>query len=103
MLAAVPDAIAGPGSIVVTGSHNFFKSASSENDENFIVIHCQPMIAVHYAVNAMQTYSHYRWRPYLEGSEREKRDPFQFLSRKPTWPARRKTGETRRMLAFWRP
>ena len=99
----MPDAIAGPGSIVVTGSHNFSKSASSENDENFIVIRGQPTIAMHYAVNAMQTYSHYRWRAYPEESEREKRDPFQFLSRRPTWPARRKTGETRRMLAFWRP
>lgn len=93
----------GDDPIVVTGSHNFSKSASSKNDENFVVIRGHPGIAMHYAINAMQTYSHYRWRAYLEESAREHRDPFQFLSRDPDWQRRRKSGETRRMLAFWRP
>nr|WP_246718006.1 phospholipase D-like domain-containing protein [Rhizobium sp. BK060] len=89
--------------IVVTGSHNFSKSASSKNDENFIVIRGHRKIAMHYAINAMQTYSHYRWRAYLEESEREDRDPFQYLSRDPNWQRRRNIGETKRMLAFWLP
>jgi phosphatidylserine/phosphatidylglycerophosphate/cardiolipin synthase-like enzyme len=93
----------GEDPIVVTGSHNFSKSASSKNDENFIVIRGQHEIAMHYAINAMQTYSHYRWRAYLEESEREDRDPFQYLSRNPNWQRRRKSGETQRMLAFWLP
>ncbi|RZF64322.1 hypothetical protein EWE75_11205 [Sphingomonas populi] len=93
----------GDDPIVVTGSHNFSKSASGNNDENFIVIRGQPTIAMHYAINAMQTYSHYRWRAYLEESKREGRDPFQFLSRDPDWQRRRKVGESKRMLAFWRP
>ena len=93
----------GDDPIVVTGSHNFSKSASKDNDENFIVIRGQKKIAMHYAINAMQTYSHYRWRAYLEESKREGRDPFQFLTRDPIWQGRRKTGETKRMLAFWLP
>ncbi|CDZ59634.1 phospholipase D-like domain-containing protein [Neorhizobium galegae] len=93
----------GDDPIVVTGSHNFSKSASAKNDENFIVIRGHREIAMHYAINAMQTYSHYRWRAYLEESEREDRDPFQYLSRNPNWQRRRNTGETKRMLAFWLP
>ncbi|ARQ13554.1 phospholipase D-like domain-containing protein (plasmid) [Rhizobium etli] len=89
--------------VVVTGSHNFSKSASRDNDENFIVIRGQKEIAMHYAINAVQTYNHYRWRAYLEEAEREDRDPFQYLSRDPQWQRRRTTGETKRMLAFWRP
>ncbi|MGR9319822.1 phospholipase D-like domain-containing protein (plasmid) [Rhizobium leguminosarum] len=93
----------GDDPIVVTGSHNFSKSASSKNDENFIVIRGQREIAMHYAINAMQTYSHYRWRAYLEESEHEGRDPFQYLSRDPNWQRRRTFGETERMLKFWLP
>lgn len=89
--------------IVVTGSHNFSKSASRDNDENIIVIRGHREIAMHYAINAVQTYNHYRWRAYLEEAEREDRDPFQYLSRDPNWQRRRTTGETKRMLAFWRP
>jgi phosphatidylserine/phosphatidylglycerophosphate/cardiolipin synthase-like enzyme len=89
--------------IVVTGSHNFSKTASTQNDENFIVIRGQRSIAMHYAINAMQTYNHYRWRAYLEESEREGREPWSFLSKDPVWQRRRATGETKRMLAFWCP
>ncbi|TIQ83030.1 MAG: phosphatidylserine synthase, partial [Mesorhizobium sp.] len=93
----------GDDPIVVTGSHNFSKAASTKNDENFIVIRGHREIAMHYAINAMQTYSHYRWRAYLEEAEREDRDPFQYLTRNPIWQRRRNTGETKRMLAFWLP
>jgi hypothetical protein len=87
--------------ITITGSHNFSKTASTENDENFLVIRGNRQVAMHYAVNAMQTYNHYRWRAYLAESEREHRDPFEFLSRDPQWQSRRTRGETARMLAFW--
>ncbi len=89
--------------ITITGSHNFSKAASGKNDENFLVIRGHREIAMHYAINAMQTYSHYRWRAYLEEAARENRSPFQFLSRNPNWQRRRRTGETKRMLAFWLP
>jgi phosphatidylserine/phosphatidylglycerophosphate/cardiolipin synthase-like enzyme len=91
----------GEAPVVVTGSHNFSKSASGNNDENFLVIRGHKSIAQHFAVNAMQTYNHYRWRAYLQESAREGRRPWQFLSRDPAWQRRRTTGETARMLAFW--
>jgi phosphatidylserine/phosphatidylglycerophosphate/cardiolipin synthase-like enzyme len=93
----------GDDPVVITGSHNFSKAASGKNDENFIVIRGHREIAMHYSINAMQTYNHYRWRAYLEEAAREHRDPFEFLSRDPAWQGRRNSGETRRMLNFWQP
>ncbi|MBX3566329.1 MAG: hypothetical protein KF730_17350 [Sphingomonas sp.] len=93
----------GDDPVVVTGSHNFFKTASDANDENFIVIRGHRRIAMYYAVNAMQTYNRYRWRAYLKETAREGRNPFQFLSRNPNWQKRRTTGESKQMLAFWNP
>ena len=90
----------GDNPVVVTGSHNFSKSASTKNDENFVVILGHHEIAMHYAINAMQTYNHYRWRAYLEEAEREDRDPFQYLSRSPCWRRRREAAQTKRMHAF---
>lgn len=89
--------------IVITGSHNFSKSASRDNDENFIVIRGHREIAMHYSINAMQTYNHYRWRAYLDDAARKHQNPFQYLSRSPKWQNRRKIGETKRMLEFWLP
>jgi phosphatidylserine/phosphatidylglycerophosphate/cardiolipin synthase-like enzyme len=91
----------GDDPIVITGSHNFSKSASEGNDENFIVIRGHPAVAMHYAVNAIQTYNHYRWRAYLAEAAHENRDPFRHLSRDPAWQHRRRYGETKRMLSFW--
>ena len=87
--------------VVVTGSHNFSKAASGKNDENFLVIRGHRQLAMHYAINAMQTYNHYRWRAYLEESASENRTRFQYLSRNPNWQRRRQQGETKRMLDFW--
>lgn len=87
--------------VVVTGSHNFSKSASGKNDENFLVIRGHRAIAEHYAVNAIQTYNHYRWRAYLQESAQEGRQPWQHLARDPAWQRRRNQGESARMLKFW--
>lgn len=91
----------GDDPVVVTGSHNFSTTASKTNDENFIVFRGHKRLAEHYAINCMQTYSHYRWRAYLAESKAEHRDPFEFLSTKDTWQNRRTSGETKAMLKFW--
>jgi phosphatidylserine/phosphatidylglycerophosphate/cardiolipin synthase-like enzyme len=44
---------------VVTGSHNFSKSASADNDENFIVIQGEKVLAEAYAVNVDSAWRHY--------------------------------------------
>jgi phosphatidylserine/phosphatidylglycerophosphate/cardiolipin synthase-like enzyme len=47
---------------VVTGSHNFSKSASGSNDENFIVVKGDKALAEAYAVNVEAAYHHYAGR-----------------------------------------
>jgi phosphatidylserine/phosphatidylglycerophosphate/cardiolipin synthase-like enzyme len=47
---------------IVTGSHNFSKSASEKNDENFIVVKGDKALAEAYAVNVESAYHHYAGR-----------------------------------------
>ena len=47
---------------VVTGSHNFSLSASSENDENFVVVRGDSALAEAYAVNVQSAWRHYAGR-----------------------------------------
>jgi phosphatidylserine/phosphatidylglycerophosphate/cardiolipin synthase-like enzyme len=55
---------------VITGSHNFSTTASSKNDENFIMVEGDKDLAEAYAVNIIGAYDHYRWRAYLgEGKQ----------------------------------
>jgi phosphatidylserine/phosphatidylglycerophosphate/cardiolipin synthase-like enzyme len=62
----------GKNPIVVTGSHNFSKSASNANDENFVVVRGNRELARAYAVNCLSVYDHYRFRQYLlQSFERE--------------------------------
>lgn len=48
--------------IVMTGSHNMGKTASSKNDENLVIIEGDVALAAAYAVNIMSIYDNYRWR-----------------------------------------
>jgi phosphatidylserine/phosphatidylglycerophosphate/cardiolipin synthase-like enzyme len=47
---------------VVTGSHNFSNSASTSNDENFIVVKGDRALAEAYAVNIDSAWRHYAYR-----------------------------------------
>jgi phosphatidylserine/phosphatidylglycerophosphate/cardiolipin synthase-like enzyme len=48
--------------IVMTGSHNMGKNASSSNDENLVIVRGDAALAQAYAVNIMSIYDNYRWR-----------------------------------------
>lgn len=88
--------------IVVTGSHNFSKAASSKNDDNFLVIEGNTKLAQAYAVNCMMTYQHYRWREYLQESANKNLPAFEFLSDDAVkWQRRLKSKATAADLAFW--
>lgn len=50
---------------VITGSHNFSTSASSKNDENFIIVKGDRELAQAHAVNIIGAYNHYRWRAHV--------------------------------------
>jgi phosphatidylserine/phosphatidylglycerophosphate/cardiolipin synthase-like enzyme len=51
--------------VVVTGSHNLGYRASSNNDENFVIIHGHRALAEAYACHVLDVYDHYAWRYWL--------------------------------------
>ncbi|MFI9503632.1 phospholipase D-like domain-containing protein [Nocardia sp. NPDC052566] len=81
---------------VITGSHNFSLSASSKNDENFVIIKGDRALAEAYAVNIYGVYAHYRWRSYLG----QTRHPFNGLRDNDTWMAPMLRSNARD-LKFW--
>ena len=82
--------------VVITGSHNFSTSASSSNDENFLIIKGDRELAEAYAVNILGAYAHYRWRAFLSQSNK----PFNGLKDNDTWQAP-KLAAQRLELQFW--
>ena len=72
---------------VITGSHNFSKSASIENDENFIVVQANKEMAEHYAVACIAIYNHYRWRAYVKDKLAAGQEIWSHLSKNPSWQA----------------
>jgi hypothetical protein len=82
--------------VVITGSHNFSSSASSKNDENFIIVKGDHALAEAYAVNIYGAYSHYRWRAFLS----ETNKPFNGLQDDDKWLAP-KLKASQRDLQFW--
>jgi phosphatidylserine/phosphatidylglycerophosphate/cardiolipin synthase-like enzyme len=85
-----------PDPVVITGSHNFSSSASSKNDENFIIVRGEHELAEAYAVNVMGAYAHYRWRAFLSQAKK----PFNGLEDNDTWLPPR-LAAARRDLQFW--
>ncbi|HUI21588.1 MAG TPA: phospholipase D-like domain-containing protein [Methylocella sp.] len=47
---------------IITGSHNLGPKASSENDDNLVIIENDSVTAAQYAVNIITIYNQYRWR-----------------------------------------
>jgi phosphatidylserine/phosphatidylglycerophosphate/cardiolipin synthase-like enzyme len=88
---------------VITGSHNFSKSASEKNDENFIVIHGNRPLAEACAVSCLATYTHYRWRAYLKEMASAGKKPWSHLSASPNWQVDYLTKERKRYLGIWCP
>ena len=82
--------------VVITGSHNFSGTASTKNDENFIIIKGDRDLAEAYAVNIMGAYAHYRWRAFLSETNR----PFNGLEDDDKWQTP-KLNSARRDLDFF--
>jgi phosphatidylserine/phosphatidylglycerophosphate/cardiolipin synthase-like enzyme len=82
--------------VVITGSHNFSASASSKNDENFIIVKGDRQLAEAYAVNVFGAYAHYRWRSFLAQVNK----PLNGLKDSDKWQAPKLAAEGR-ALQFW--
>jgi len=83
---------------IVTGSHNFSKTACQSNDENFIVITGNRALAQAYAVNCLGLYDHYRWREYVSHTQQQGKQPWSHLSSDPEWLAQYRKDEDRQAL-----
>ncbi|WP_433192761.1 phospholipase D-like domain-containing protein [Nocardia sp. CA-107356] len=81
---------------VITGSHNFSTSASTRNDENFVIIKGDRALAEAYAVNVYAVHAHYRWRSFLGRTDH----PFNGLEDNDTW-MKPKLESNARDLKFW--
>ncbi|MBI3525239.1 MAG: hypothetical protein HY066_12110 [Betaproteobacteria bacterium] len=88
----------GKNPTVVTGSHNFSKTASKANDENFVVISGNPALAQAYAVNVLGLYDHYRWRKYVYECEKANKQPWSHLSEDPDWLRKYRASPDRKAL-----
>ena len=85
-----------PDPTVITGSHNFSASASSKNDENFIIVRGDRALAEAYTINVIGAWQHYRWRAYVSNSDK----PFEGLRDNDRWMAPMLAAD-RRELRFW--
>jgi phosphatidylserine/phosphatidylglycerophosphate/cardiolipin synthase-like enzyme len=56
----------GENPVVMTGSHNLGFKASSENDDNLVIVEGHAPLAAAYAINIIAIYDTYRWNSYVE-------------------------------------
>ncbi|PYQ27079.1 MAG: hypothetical protein DMF56_21190 [Acidobacteria bacterium] len=82
--------------VVIAGSHNYSTTASTKNDENFIIIKGDRDLAEAYAVNVMGAFAHYRWRAFVGKTKK----PFNGLRDNDTWQAPKLKAEANE-LRFW--
>jgi phosphatidylserine/phosphatidylglycerophosphate/cardiolipin synthase-like enzyme len=86
--------------VVITGSHNLSESASTKNDEQFMIIRGDRALAERYAVNIMGVYEHYAWRALVK-EKKKTGEPIEesFLKKSDVWQEKLKTNAEK--LAFW--
>ena len=82
---------------VITGSHNFSKSASEHNDENLLVIQGDKLLAQRYAVAINAVYEHFRFREY----EHSGGGAIDGLARDDSWQKAKQTQALALQQQFW--
>ena len=92
--------------VVMTGSHNLGPKASSQNDDNLVIVENAPVLAAAYAVNIMGVYDTYRFRfrraqAQNAGGDGGGRPAWHGLQTQDTWQDDYFTGAKARELRFW--
>jgi hypothetical protein len=93
----------GANPIVVTGSHNFSATASTENDENLVIIQNNPALARAYAVNIQSVYDSYEFRALAALMKSEGKDVINSMKDPKSWQAPWFHGDKLQELDFWLP
>jgi phosphatidylserine/phosphatidylglycerophosphate/cardiolipin synthase-like enzyme len=87
--------------VVITGSHNFSTTASTKNDENFVIIRDNEELACEYGAHILSVYHHYSWMAYVNQQQKQKKNPKANLEESDAWQARALRGPAKRELDFW--
>ncbi len=61
----------GKNPVVMTGSHNLGYKASTENDDNLMIVEGNAPLAAAYAINIIAIYQAYRWNAYVEAHRQD--------------------------------
>src|SRR5947209_6221231 len=61
----------GENPVVMTGSHNLGFKASSENDDNLVIVEGNAPLAAAFAVNIIAIYHTYRWNSYVNAHRQD--------------------------------
>ncbi|HEX2174004.1 MAG TPA: phospholipase D-like domain-containing protein [Dehalococcoidia bacterium] len=71
---------------VISGSHNFSRNASADNDENYLILRGNTDVADSYACEFLRFFDHYRFRWFLaEQKRRQQRVRKPVLAEDDTW------------------
>lgn len=61
----------GQNPVLMTGSHNLGYKASTQNDDNLVIIEGNAPLAAAYAINIISIYQIYRWNSYVEAHRQD--------------------------------
>jgi hypothetical protein len=90
----------GPHPVVMTGSHNLGFKASSENDDNLMIVEGNAPLAAAYAANIISIYQSYRWNAYVEAHRQDPR-VWHGLVDNDAWQAGHLAGDELAEIKFW--
>lgn len=86
--------------VLMTGSHNLGYKASTENDDNLVIVEGNAPLAAAFAINIISIYQNYRWNSYVEA---HRQDPkvWHGLVDNDAWQASYLTGAELAETKFW--
>jgi hypothetical protein len=90
----------GENPVVMTGSHNLGFKASSENDDNLMVVEENAPLAAAYAANIIAIYQSYRWNAYVE-AHRQDPQVWHGLVDNDAWQGSHLQGDDLAEIQFW--
>jgi phosphatidylserine/phosphatidylglycerophosphate/cardiolipin synthase-like enzyme len=93
----------GPNPVVVTGSHNFSKAASTKNDENLVIIRNNPALTRAYAVNIQSVYDNYEFRALAAVMHSKGKNVINSMKDPKSWQASWFQRDKLQELNFWLP
>src|SRR5262249_47283030 len=91
----------GKNPVVITGSHNFSKSASTKNDENLVIVRGDSALAQAYAVNIQSVCDNYHFRSVGKAMQEEGKDVSDFMMDSKRWQNGWFSGDKLLELSFW--